>query len=133
DGQTVLVSGGTAADGSGTVVAVAQSGAVTERARGFAAPTDLFFDGGREELLVLDAGVHGVTAICADSDENGLCDADDPCSLVRPADRVRARLGRRFLVTGGVTDPRVLAPGSQGIRLLLDTGAGALVDATAGG
>src|SRR5439155_9993171 len=133
DGQTILVSGGTAPDGSRTVVAVAPSGVARERARGFAAPTDLFFDGAREELLVLDAGARGVTVICADADGDGVCDADDPCSTVGPVEAVRVRIGRRFVVTGRIPGAPVLAPGSQGVRLLLESDAGTVVDATAGG
>src|SRR6185436_13594683 len=93
DGETLLVSGGRAADGSGTVVAIGRDGHVTELARSFAFATEMFFDPGREELLVLDAGAREVTAICADHDGDERCDADDPCTRAREVREVRLALG----------------------------------------
>jgi hypothetical protein len=82
DGR-VLVTGVLADDFSSSIVAVAPDGSsVTERARGFAFTSEIFFDAARDEALVIDFGVSHVFAICRDGDGDGVCDADDGC----PAD-----------------------------------------------
>lgn len=95
----VLVSGGVADDFSSTVIAVDGTGAITERARGFAFTAELFYDPVADETLVLDSGVTQVTAICRDRDGDGTCDAGAGCSeatslsmLVRTVPRVSAPL-----------------------------------------
>jgi hypothetical protein len=97
--ENVLVSGGLADDFSSNVIAVDPTGTITERARGFAFTTELFYDPVADETLVLDAGVTQVTAICRDQDANGTCDAGLDCSevgtlstLVRTQSRVSAPL-----------------------------------------
>jgi hypothetical protein len=128
DGQTVLLSGGTAADGSGTVVAVAPDGRISERARGFGFTTEMFFDTAREELLVLDAGVPGVTVICGDLDGDGVCDADDRCSTERPLVSAEVVLGKRFRASGETPVTGDPNPAVRGLGVLIE-GARAIVDA----
>jgi hypothetical protein len=133
DGRTLLLSGGVAADGSGTVVAIAPDGSVSERARGFGFTTDMFFDGTREELLVLDVGARGVTVICGDGDGDGLCDADDPCTLARPVARPRLRIGRRVAFSGRAPLEGPFDAAATGVRVLLESRAGTLFDASVPG
>lgn len=78
----VLVSGGFADDFTSTILAVDATGATTERARGFGFSGDLFFDAARDEVLALDFGVSQITAICRDTDGDGVCDVDDDCPTV---------------------------------------------------
>ena len=128
DGQTALLSGGTAADGSGTVVAVAPDGRVTERARGFGFTTEMFFDMAREELLVLDAGAPAVTVICADVDGDGVCDADDPCSAEPPLVSAKLAVGRRLRLSGEAPVTGPPNPGVRGLGLTIE-GDRTIVDA----
>ena len=129
DQRTVLVSGGVADDGSGTIVAIAPDGSVRERARGFGFATDLFFDAQREELLVLDAGVAAVTAICGDADGDGICDVDDPCTATRPVTRARIDVRRRLLhVAGRTALDGPLDPAASGVRVLLESGTATALD-----
>jgi hypothetical protein len=128
DQATVLVSGGVAADGSGSVIALGPDGAVRERARGFGFTTDLFFDPTREELLVLDVGVAAVTAICADGDADGVCDADDPCTVARPVTRPRIDVGRRLRVAGRTALDGAFDPAASGARFVLESAAGTVLD-----
>jgi len=129
DQRTVLVSGGVADDGSGTVVAIAPDGTVRERARGFGFATDLFFDAQREELLVLDTGVAAVTAICGDADGDGICDADDPCTVTRPVTRGRIDVRRRLLrIAGRTALDGPLDPSATGVRVLLESGTTTVLD-----
>jgi hypothetical protein len=82
DDGTPLVSGGFLPDfSSSTVVAVGAGGTVTERARGFAFSTEMFFDRARDEVLVNDFDATEVVAICRDRDDDTVCDADDGCPL----------------------------------------------------
>ena len=130
DQRTVLVSGGVAEDGSGTIVAIAPDGSVRERARGFGFATDLFFDAQREELLVLDAGVAAVTAICGDADADGVCDADDPCTATRPVTDARIDVRRRLVrIAGRTAVDRPLDPAATGVRVLLESAVGTVLDA----
>ena len=136
DGETVLLSGGVAGDGSGTVIAIARDGSVSERARGFRFATEMFLDAEREELLVLDVGARGVTAICRDGDADGLCDADDPCTVTRAASGARVTLGgraRRFRFSGRTALEEPFDPAATGLGVLLEGGAGTVLDAVAPG
>jgi len=128
DQRTVLVSGGVADDGSGTIVAIAPDGRVRERARGFGFTTDVFFDALREELLVLDAGVAAVTAICGDADGDGICDADDPCTVTRPVTRARIGVGRRLRIAGRIDVDGAFDPAATGVRVLLESAVGTVLD-----
>jgi hypothetical protein len=135
DGSTVLVSGGVAEDGSGTIVAIAPDGTVSERARGFAFSTEMFLDVARAELLVLDVGARAVTAICADGDADGVCDADDPCTITRPVSRSRLTIGagRRLRFSGRTPVEEAFDPAANGLRLVLEGGAGTVIDAAVSG
>lgn len=141
DAGVVLVSGGFTGDfSSSTVVAVDALGGVTERARGFAFSTELFFDPVRDETLVLDVGVSQVTAICRDRDGDAVCDADEPCGV--PASRSTVtvkRLGaplgdETFGFSGEVVLPSplnpALDPSVRGLRIRVATSGGAAVVAT---
>jgi len=142
DGETLLASGGFASDGTSTLVAIAPDGAISERARGFGFSGDIHHDAGRDETLVLDFGVAAVTVLCRDADEDGVCDADDPCTggsaLERPEIVVR-RLGRRsgaeaFAVRGRLSIAAhgmpSLALVAAGLRVRLSGPAGAVLDVT---
>jgi hypothetical protein len=99
---TPLVSGGFVPDfTSSTVVAVGAGGTATERARGFAFSTEMFFDRARDEVLVNDFDATQVTAICRDRDGDGVCDADDGCPLVSDP----AQLDTDADGTGDACDP----------------------------
>ena len=155
--QGTLISGladgsGVAVDGDGNVlvtgvgtfgdtkmIAVAPDGSTTDRATGFAFSGDVFYDGARDEALVVDFGVTDVIAICRDRDEDGVCDADDSCT--GPAAIVKGKLRFAHLDTpsgdDGVafkgemaipTDP-ALDPVATGVRILLEDDAGAILDA----
>ena len=155
--QGALVSGlaggsGAAVDGDGNVlvtgigsfgdtkmIAVAPDGSVTDRATGFAFSGDVFYDGTRDEALVVDFGVTDVIAICRDRDEDGVCDADDSCT--GPAAIVKGKVGFAHLDTPSgddsvafkgemaiPTDP-ALDPVATGVRILLEDDAGAILDA----
>jgi hypothetical protein len=138
DGFTVLMTGGVAPDGSGTLVAIAPDGGVTERARGLGEIVDLFFSPGRDELWLLETGAHAATAICADGDGDGVCDVDDPCTVsgaVTAPRLVVRRLGppegdQRVLFSGRA--PLILSPFDplqSGVRLRLDGAVGPALDA----
>jgi len=136
DGTTLLLSGGVADDGSGTVVAIAPDGAVTERARGFGFTTEMFFDAERDELLVLDAGTRAVTAICGDGDADGVCDADDPCTSSRGVSGARLTIaahGRRLRFSGGTAVEAAFDPAANGLGVLIEGGMGSVLDATVPG
>src|SRR4029453_18486354 len=76
----ILITGGLTDDfSSSTVIAVAPGGGITQRAAGFMFSTELFHDTARDETLVLDVAVSEITAICRDTDGNGVCNADEPC------------------------------------------------------
>ena len=137
DGVTALVTGGLAPDGSGTLIAMAPDGTVTERARGLGDVMDLFFSPGRDELWLLEAGAHQATAICSDGDADGVCNVDDPCTVAG------AMTGARLVVRGlGAPggDARVLFsartpltqpfdPALSGLRLRLEGAARVALDA----
>jgi hypothetical protein len=76
DRDFVLATGGVADDSSGTLVAVAPDGSVTERARGFDFSGDVHFDPLRGEALVLDFQATEITAVCRDD-----YDGDDSCDV----------------------------------------------------
>jgi hypothetical protein len=130
--QNVLVSGGFADDFSGTIVAVAPGGTVTERARGFGFASDLFHDPERDETLALDFGVARVDVLCRDRDADGVCD----CPAVSGAKLKLARLaapGGDDVVSlkGTMTVPAAPAidPVTTGARLRIDGAGGSLLDA----
>ncbi len=142
----VLVSGGKTSDGSsGTVIAIAPDGTITERAHGFVFSTEMYFDATREELLVLDSGATAITAICRDRDGNGLCDADQPCTgpaTVRKPQLMISKLtrprGRQTLRFTGAMQLRVpfsppLDPVAKGVRILVSDAAGTFLDAAIAG
>jgi hypothetical protein len=128
----VLVTGGVADDFSSTVVAVDPLGTVTERARGFAFSGELFFDAVRDETLVLDFGVSEITAICRDADQDGTCDADEPCESPVGKAKLRVKkLGIRdetLSLKGEITLPvppgPSLDPVTRGVRVRLETVSG---------
>ncbi|HLK10919.1 MAG TPA: hypothetical protein VKW76_06025 [Candidatus Binatia bacterium] len=133
----VLVSGEYSATCDGRLLAVAPDGTVGERARGFCSSTDVYFDGARNETLVLDVGAKSIAAICRDRDGNGVCDADQPC--VGPATITRAalRLGKLTAAPGHATlafrgemmlpAQPPLDPPARGARLLVTDGAGSIL------
>lgn len=90
----VLVSGEFSLDCSGRVMAIAPDGTVSERARGFCASTDMYFDPVRDETLVLDFGATAITALCRDLNGNGTCDADELCVAPAFATGVKLALGK---------------------------------------
>jgi len=136
DGQ-LLVTGGFAGDGgerSGTLVSVDEAGDATERARGFVSSGDVFYDAGRDEVLVLNDGTTGVVAICEDDDADEVCDeaCSDGVALERPALAVRAgrvagrgslRLKTRLRIDGGLAAD----PSTDGLRLQVVDAAGTVV------
>jgi hypothetical protein len=134
-----LVSGGFTPDfSSSTVVAVDPLGVVTERARGFSFSGELFFDAARDETLVLDFGASAITAICRDSDQDGTCDADEPCTV--PAAKAKVVLKRLGIPVGDETfslkaevslpvplNPP-LDPVARGVRVRLEAAGGGGTD-----
>ena len=141
DGNVLVTGIGTFGDTK--MIAVAPDGGVTDRATGFAFSGDVFYDGARDEALVLDFGVTDVIAICRDRDEDGVCDADDSCT--GPAAIVKPKVGFAHLDTppgdDGIafkgemtipTDP-ALDPVATGVRVLLEDDAGAILDAAVPG
>ena len=137
----VLVSG-VGSFGASKVIAVAPDGSVTDRATGFAFSSDLYFDAPRDEVLVLDFGVAEIVAICRDTDGDGVCDADDPCTGGATAE-LRLTIGRLstppgddiLRLSGAMTVPPapVLDPVTTGVRVLVDGVAGSILDATVPG
>jgi hypothetical protein len=130
-----LVSGGFTPDfSSSTVVAVDPMGTVTERAHGFSFSGELFFDAARDETLVLDFGVSAITAICRDTDQDGTCDADEPCSVAASKAKVSVkRLGglvgdETFSLKAEVSLPAPLSPPldpvARGVRIQLEKAGG---------
>lgn len=77
DGNVLLA--GVGPFGANKLVAVAPDGGVADRATGFGFSTDVFYDAGRDEALVLDYGITSIVAVCRDRDGDGVCDADDNC------------------------------------------------------
>jgi len=144
--QNVLVSG-IGSFGSTKLIAVAPGGTATDRATGFTFSGDVFFDRVRDETLVLDFGVAGVTAICRDRDGDGVCDADDDCVLAADAAQGSAatigkgalKLGKLGTPPGDDTlsfkgtmtvSPTAIDPETDGIHLLITQGATTVLDAT---
>lgn len=132
----VLVSGVSAPDfSSSTVVAVDPMGVVTERAHGFAFSTDIFHDESRDATLVLDFGVSEISSICADADDDGICDADcsDPAVVTKAKlklTNIDAPAGNDGLtLSGEMTIPNVPAydPIADGALLTIDDAAARVV------
>ena len=113
---------------------------MTERARGFASSSELFFDPVRDETLVLDFGVSAITAICRDTDRDGTCDADEPCmTTVSNAKLAVKKLGapvgdEKLTLKGEITVPAPITPAldpvTKGVRVRLKTALGATRDVT---
>jgi len=99
DDGFVLVSAASA------VVAVAGDGSTTDRATGFSFASEMWFDGLRDETLVLDVSVSQVTAICRDRDGDTVCDADDNCPLAENTDQADADGDGRGDACDPCTDP----------------------------
>jgi hypothetical protein len=141
DDGDVLVSGGFTDDfSSSTVIAVAPDGRITERARGFTFSSELFHDTARDETLVLDVGVSEIVAICRDTDGNGVCNADEPCTggiaLVKPKLQLKkldTPIGDDGLAfSGQMTIPTSPAvdPVTTGVRVLVADTIGTVADVT---
>jgi hypothetical protein len=146
--QNVLVSG-IGSFGSTKLIAVAPGGTATDRATGFTFSGDVFFDRVRDETLVLDFGVAGVTAICRDRDGDGVCDADDDCVLAADAAQGSGatiakgalKLGKlgtppgddTLSLKGTMTISGAIDPQMDGIHLLVTQGATTVLDATVPG
>jgi len=79
DGDGNVLVAGVGSFGASKLVAVAPDGSTTDRATGFGFSTDVFYDSGRDEALVLDFGIANVVAVCRDRDGDGVCDAEDDC------------------------------------------------------
>lgn len=137
----LLVTGGFTGDfSSGTLIAVAPGGGISERARGFVFSTELFHDRLRDETLVLDAGASAIAAICRDRDGDGGCDADDPCTGGAVVTRPKLQLKKldtppgddKLVFTGQITIPSVpvLDPAAGGARLAIAGASGVLADVT---
>jgi hypothetical protein len=143
DGEgDVLVSGGFTPDfSSATIVAVAPDGAVSERARGFAFASEIFFDAARDELLVVDFGATDLVAICRERDGDGTCDADDPCTGGVPLGGAVLKVGRvatppgdeTLVLKGELLLPQEAAAGldprATGVRVVVEGAAGPILDA----
>jgi hypothetical protein len=136
DGQLLVTGGftGTGADRSGTLLAVDEAGDAVERARGFAASGDVFYDAGRDEVLVVDDGTSGVVVLCEDDDEDGVCDEDcsDGVALERAVLALRAgrtagrgslRMKARLRIDGGLAAD----PSTDGLHLQVVDAAGTVV------
>jgi hypothetical protein len=123
----VLVTGGFTGDfSSSTLVAIDSGGTVTERAHGFGFSADVYFDAPRRTALVLDFGVAGVTAICRDTDADGVCDGEctAPAAIVAPKLKLDGQATppgddklhfQGQLVVSGPIDPT-----TSGARVLVD-------------
>jgi hypothetical protein len=130
----ILITGGSADDASGNVIALAPGGAITERARGFSFSSELFQDTVRDETLVLDFGVTETTAICRDTDGNGICNADEPCTKPKlQLKKLNTPIGDDGLAFSGqmtiATSPTI-DPVTTGARVVVDDANGPVVDVT---
>jgi hypothetical protein len=131
----VLVSGGFADDFSSTVIAIAPGGGITERARGFGFSSEMFFDGPRNEVLVLDFGVSAITALCRDQDADGVCDLCPGAAIegLRVAiDKLATPGGDdKIAVKGQMTIPTspALDLVTTGVRIVVESKAGPVLDA----
>lgn len=136
----ILVTGGFADDFTGSVVAVAPGGAISERARGFTFSTELFHDTIRNETLVLDFGATSIVALCRDADTNATCDADELCvggvGLTKPrltlkklntppGDDTVAFRGEMVIPTSPAIDPV-----ARGARIAVSDMGGTVLDVT---
>jgi hypothetical protein len=133
----ILITGGS------TLVALAPGGGITERARGFTFSSELFHDMARDETLVLDVSVpqmpaSQITAICRDTDGDGTCNADEPCTggvaLVKPKlqlKKLNTPPGDDGLVfSGQMTVPTspAIDPVTKGARILVADASGTVAD-----
>ena len=140
DDGNALITGGFADDSSSNLIAVAPGGGISERARGFTFSSELFHDTARDETLVLDVDVSEITAICRDTDGNGVCNADEPCTggvaLVKPKLQLKkldTPIGDDGLAFGGqmtVPTSPAIDPVTKGARLVVADTSGALADVT---
>ncbi len=139
DGNVLITGGFTDDFSSSTLLALAPGGGIAERARGFVFSTELFHDLVRDETLVLDVGGSAITALCRDSDADGICNADEAC--VGGVTLVKPRLQLRKLDTpvgddglafrGELTIPTMppLDPVAHGVRVVVEDSTGPVVDA----
>ena len=136
EGGKVLVTGGFTGDfSSSTIEAVDSGGTKTERAHGFGFSSDIFFDAPRGAALVLDFGVDEVTAICADTDGDAVCDAD--CLAPAPMVGPKLKIGRQLTPPGDdtlsfkgqMTIPvsPTLDPVTNGATLIVDDASGRVI------
>lgn len=137
-GSRVLVTGGFADDFTSTLVGYdIATGAPTEWARGFSFSGDVFWDAPRGTALVLDFGASAVTAVCADADADGVCDAD--CAGPAAVAKAKVKIGKQgtppgddtLAFSGTMTIPTApaLDPVTAGARVLVDDADGrAVVD-----
>ncbi len=138
----VLVSGGFADDFSSSIVAVDAMGGVTERARGFSFSSEMYQDVARAETLALDFGVSAITAICRDTDDDDVCDADEsPCEGGVAASKVSLAIAKldtpagddTLSLKGQVVLPTPIAPAldlvANGVRVSVSDAEGEILDA----
>jgi hypothetical protein len=138
DGNILITGGSTSDFSSSTLVALAPGGGITERAHGFTFSSELFHDTARDETLVLDVSVSAITAICRDTDGDGTCNADEPCTggvaLVKPKlqlKKLNTPTGDDGLVFGGqmtmATSPAI-DPVTKGARILVADAGGTVAN-----
>lgn len=138
DGNALISGGFTDDFSSSNLIAVAPGGGISERARGFTFSSELFHDTARDETLVLDVGVSEIAAICRDTDGNGVCNADEPCTggvaLVKPKLQLKkldTPIGDDGLAfSGQMTVPTspAIDPVTKGARLVVADASGTVAD-----
>jgi hypothetical protein len=123
-----------------SIAAIAPGGAVTQRADGFGFSADLFYDAARDELLVLDFGVHAITAICRDANTDGICDADQVCNSPAAVEKAKVVVGKLKTPAGddtltftgemtGVPMAPALDPLTKGVHVRIADASGVVLDA----
>ena len=132
----VLVTGGFTSDfSSSTVEAVNGAGTKTERAHGFSFSGDIAFDAARGQALVLDFAATQVTAICADANDDGVCDADvaGPAAVDKPKLKLTRQLtppgDDTLSMKGTMTIPTspTLDPVANGATVMVDDADGRVI------
>src|SRR5262245_15978325 len=138
DGNILITGGSTEDFSSSTVIAVAPGGGITQRAAGFTFSTELFHDTARDETLVLDVAVSEITAICRDTDGNGVCNADEPCTGGAVVAKAKLQLKKLntpagddgLAFSGEMTVPTspAIDPVANGARVVVTNGNGTVAD-----